>query len=57
MDLKAFPHPCFDPGDKFRGSKTLRRVRRSPLVLSHDHKFLPVDLKPELEHRTAFVYL
>ena len=57
VNLKAFPQPRFDPGHKFRGSKTSRWPRRSVVVLSRHHEFLPVDVKPELEHRAALVYL
>jgi hypothetical protein len=57
VNLKAFPQPRFDPRHNFRGSKTSRCPRRGVVVLSRHHEFLPVDVKPELEHRAALVYL
>jgi hypothetical protein len=47
MSLKAFLQPRFDPGQKLRGRKTLRRARSSVVVLSRHHEFLPVDVKHE----------
>jgi len=57
MNLKAFVQLGFDPGDKFLGSKTSGRARRSVVVLSHHHELLTVNVKPELEQRAVLVYL
>jgi hypothetical protein len=57
MDCKAFPQSPFDPGHEFRGSKTMRRARRSVVVLSHHDEFLPMDIESNLEQRAAPLYL
>ena len=57
MDFKAFLQPRFDPGHEFRGSKTVRRARRSVVILSHHDEFLPMDIESDLEQRAALVYL
>ena len=56
MNLKAFPQPSFDPGHEFRGSKALRRPRRSVVILSHHNEFLPMDVDSDLEQRASLVY-
>ena len=56
MDFKAFSQPRFDPGHEFRGSKTLRRARRSVVILSHHDEFLPMDVESNLEQRAAPLY-
>jgi hypothetical protein len=40
-----------------RGSKTMRRARRSVVVLSHHDEFLPMDIESNLEQRAAPLYL
>ena len=41
VNLKAFPPPRFDPGDKFRGSKSSRWPRRSVVVLEPPPRISP----------------
>ena len=57
MDFKAFFQTRLDPGHEFRGSKTVRRARRSMIILSHHDEFLPMDVESNLEQRAALVYL
>lgn len=57
LNLKAFLQPSFNPGHKLRGRKNWRWPRRSMVVLSRHHEFLPVGVKPELEQRAALLYL
>src|SRR4029077_3232855 len=57
MDFKAFSQPPFDPRHEFRGSKTLRRARRSVVILNPWDEFLLMDIESNLEQRSVPPYL